>query len=151
MARIDNKARLSENVDSPEVLEEKCLKLVELIKNARCTIVYTGAGISTAASIPDYRGPSGLWTLARQGKIPSTSVNPIASSPTTAHIVLKELCRNGWVRHVVSQNCDGLHLRSGIPRHMLSEIHGNTTIEVCSNCDKEYIRNFDVTVNSGFE
>ena len=75
----------------------------------------------------------------------------MASTPTTAHIVLKELCRNGWVRHVVSQNCDGLHLRSGIPRHMLSEIHGNTTIEVCSNCDKEYIRNFDVTVNSGFE
>lgn len=67
-------------------------------------------------------------------------------------MILKEMYRHGIVQHIVSQNCDGLHLRSGVPQKMLSEIHGNMHIEVCARCDppRQFIRPFDVTQNSQF-
>ncbi|OWK14174.1 SIRT7 [Cervus elaphus hippelaphus] len=106
--------------DDPEELQRKVRELASAVRNAKYLVVYTGAGISTAASIPDYRGPNGVWTLLQKGRS---------------------------VQHVVSQNCDGLHLRSGLPRSAMSELHGNMYIEVCTACtpNREYVRVFDVT------
>jgi NAD-dependent deacetylase sirtuin 7 len=62
------KERLQEIEDPPDLLAEKCHKLAEALANSTNLVVYTGAGVSTAARIPDYRGTNGIWTLLQQGK-----------------------------------------------------------------------------------
>ncbi|KAJ7390165.1 NAD-dependent protein deacetylase sirtuin-7 [Desmophyllum pertusum] len=144
------KRRVEEVLDPPDVLDEKTTELAEAIVKAKCVVVYTGAGVSTAASIPDYRGPDGVWTrLSRGEKL--GSYNLADADPTLTHMSITKLYQEGLVKHVVSQNCDGLHVRSGLPPEALSEVHGNMFVEVCTECeenDKIYYRLFDVTENT---
>ena len=35
--------------------------LVRVISESKYVLLFTGAGISTASGIPDFRGPDGLW------------------------------------------------------------------------------------------
>ena len=57
---------------------------------------------------------------------------------------LVALLHTGKLQHIVSQNVDGLHLRSGIPRSRLAELHGNCFAEQCTKCKREYIRDFEM-------
>ena len=53
-----NDEDLTEYYDAPNELKAKIKKLAALVQKSKHMVAYTGAGISTSAKIPDYRGPN---------------------------------------------------------------------------------------------
>uniref|UniRef100_A0A1D1Z5L9 NAD-dependent protein deacetylase SRT1 n=1 Tax=Anthurium amnicola TaxID=1678845 RepID=A0A1D1Z5L9_9ARAE len=136
---------MSEIFDSPDVMQGKIEELAALIKKSRHLVAFTGAGISTSSGIPDFRGPKGIWTLQHEGKsLPEASLPFHRAMPSLTHMALVELERAGILKFLISQNVDSLHLRSGIPREKLAELHGNSFRELCPSCGFEYIRDFEI-------
>ncbi|XP_017154670.1 NAD-dependent protein deacetylase Sirt6 isoform X2 [Drosophila miranda] len=125
LSPYENKGILGipECFDSDDTVINKCTELANLIKDSRHVVFHTGAGISTSAGIPDFRGPKGVWTLEKKGEIPKLNTSFDKATPTKTHMALRALVEAGYVQYVVSQNIDGLHLRSGLKRRYLSELH----------------------------
>ena len=125
--------------------------LAELIRGSEHILVFTGAGISTASGIPDFRGPQGVWKTktpifyrafmtdadARvaywQQKAEGAEILA-AAAPNASHRAVVELERAGKVELVVTQNIDGLHSEAGTTSDLLVEIHGTAREIECQSC-----------------
>jgi NAD-dependent deacetylase len=120
-------------------------------RDAKRTVVLTGAGLSTASGIPDFRSPGGRWEryqpvpiqdfLAREEsreeywRYKGETWQVIrAAEPNAAHGALADLARAGRVHLLVTQNVDGLHERSGFPAERLVNIHGTDGAVACVAC-----------------
>lgn len=58
------------------------------IQGAERVVAFTGAGISTACGIPDFRGPKGIWTLQRDGQpLPRLQTSFVYAKPSLTHMV----------------------------------------------------------------
>eukprot|EP00475_Leptophrys_vorax_P026101 TRINITY_DN3660_c0_g1_i1.p1 TRINITY_DN3660_c0_g1~~TRINITY_DN3660_c0_g1_i1.p1 ORF type:complete len:601 (+),score=168.48 TRINITY_DN3660_c0_g1_i1:1-1803(+) len=144
-----NDADLTEFFDSEDHLKLKVKWVARQLKKAGHAVVYTGAGISTAAKIPDFRGPDGVWTRRDRGMEGPDGVTMEQAIPTYAHNCLVKLMEEGLVQYLTSQNVDGLHRRSGIPPAKISELHGNCYKEICASCNAEFLRNYDAHAKRG--
>ncbi|XP_014894464.1 NAD-dependent protein deacylase sirtuin-6 [Poecilia latipinna] len=131
---------LPESFDSSEELKAKVESLAQLIKESEYLVVHSGAGISTSSGIPDFRGPKGVWTLEEKGESPHFDTTFEDARPSLTHMALLGLQRAGYLKYLISQNVDGLHVRSGFPRDKLSELHGNMFVEECEKCGRQYVR-----------
>lgn len=115
--------------------------------------VLTGAGISTDAGIPDFRGPNGVWTRnpgaerlssleaylndasVRRASWQNRLASPVFSAqPTRAHHALVDLERRGLLDVVITQNTDGLHLAAGHDPARVLEVHGTAHYAECWSC-----------------
>jgi mono-ADP-ribosyltransferase sirtuin 6 len=132
---------MQEIEDSPEVLAEKLDTLAAMVNASRYFVAYTGAGVSTSAGIPDFRGPEGVWTLEAQGRKRTAATTPcLQARPTLTHMALVTLERQGILKHLISSNCDGIHRKSGFDPTKLTEVHGNGNMEECEDCHTRYYR-----------
>lgn len=105
--------------DPPEVFKEKIAKLVDMVKESKHLVAHTGAGISTSSGIPDFRGPKGVWTLETKGIKPEFNTSFDEAIPSKTHMALVSLEKSGILKYLISQNVDGLHMKSGFPRYAL--------------------------------
>jgi NAD-dependent deacetylase len=115
--------------------------------------VLTGAGISTASGIPDYRGPEGVWTrdpaAAAAFTIDTFLADPDIrvrfwqtyvdhpawrAEPNPAHAALARLDQAGVAVRVLTQNIDGLHQGAGLPARKVIELHGTMWTTSCTRC-----------------
>ena len=147
MANTVDLDNITEYRDDSASTMAKCAQLVDILRSARHAILFTGAGISTSAKIPDFRGPNGVWTRQAQGKDGPECISLRQAVPTPCHRVIAAMVGRNIVQHVVSQNIDGLHRRSGVERARLSELHGNCFLRVCWKCG--YDEETDAEVDSG--
>jgi len=118
-------------------------------------LVLTGAGLSTASGIPDYRDRDGV----RRGSMPvqgpefrkSPAVQrrywarsmvgwPVLANalPNAGHRALAALEAGGQIGSVLTQNVDGLHQQAG-SRSVL-ELHGNIHSVICLDCRAQLSR-----------
>ena len=105
---------LEEVFEKDDIVTQKSKELAALVRHASKIVFITGAGISTASGIPDFRGPKGVWTLEEMGLKPDVNIDFETAMPTFTHFAISEICRmRDKVCHVVSQNVDNLHMRSG--------------------------------------
>lgn len=110
-------------------------------------VFLTGAGISVAAGIPDFRTPgTGLYSRVQELGLPYPEAifsldylreRPIAffrmakgflnykASPVLAHKFMARMDREQQLLKVMTQNIDGLELDAGLQLDKLSQAHGH--------------------------
>lgn len=129
-------------------------RFVELLTRARRVMVFTGAGVSTASGIPDFRGPDGVWKTRRPVELGEFLRSEAArveywrwkdesrprmreAVPNATHRACARLEEAGRLEAVVTQNIDGLHERAGTSRGRLVELHGTDSRVTCLTCGEE--------------
>ncbi|MBN2358968.1 MAG: NAD-dependent protein deacylase, partial [Deltaproteobacteria bacterium] len=125
----------------------------ELMARAHRTVALTGAGVSVASGVPDFRGESGLWRRFDPrvyATIDAFVSDPdrvwqmfravgqlvVEAAPNPAHFALAALERMGLLRAIVTQNIDGLHQLAGSKRVL--EYHGGIGRLHCLGCGAIY-------------
>jgi NAD-dependent deacetylase len=128
-------------------------QVAEVIARRQPCVALTGAGISAESGIPTFRSKGGLWEkfdpavyasieVFRQDPSKYWSIrgefirNYDAYQPNPGHLALTEMENMGLLRHVITQNIDGLHRKAG--SRNVTEIHGSLREVFCVRCEKEY-------------
>jgi NAD-dependent deacetylase len=127
----------------------------ERIRVSKRVTALSGAGLSTSAGIPDFRGPNGLYVTRRYDPETVFDIQAFrrdpkpfydftrdflgtvhSLDPTPTHRFLADLENRGKVTAVVTQNIDALHQKAG-SQNVVS-LHGDYWTSHCLSCNAEF-------------
>ena len=124
--------------------------LAHFLDRAKRVVALTGAGVSTASGIPEYRDREGRWKHAQPVQFADFKGNHLtrrrywarsfagwrrmsSAAPNGAHNALVELEAQGYIDTLVTQNVDGLHTVAG--NRDVVDLHGRLDAVRCLDCD----------------
>jgi NAD-dependent SIR2 family protein deacetylase len=124
--------------------------LARFIERAGSVTALTGAGVSTASGIPEYRDQDGNWKHAKPVQFNDFRARERVRSrywarsfagwhrvndarPNRAHNALAGLEQAGLLKTLITQNVDGLHHRAG--SQSVIDLHGRLDAVRCLSCD----------------
>lgn len=129
-------------------------------KKFKKVVFLTGAGISVAAGIPDFRTPgTGLYSQLQKYDLPYPEaifeisffkkmpepfyklakefLCTIHAKPVKAHKFIKKLDDEKMLLSCFTQNIDGLELDAGLKEDKLVQAHGHMRTAHCIDCKEE--------------
>ncbi|ODS32556.1 MAG: NAD-dependent protein deacetylase [Candidatus Scalindua rubra] len=130
---------------------EQIIAFKSAIDRSKKIVGFTGAGISTESGIPDYRSKGGIWDKfqpvyfeefvsdekkrilywQRKQELWDDLSN---ASTNKGHMFFKHLYDEGKLVGLITQNIDGLHEKSGLPKDIIVNLHGTNLEVVCLDC-----------------
>ena len=136
-------------------MNEKIQELQQIIDNSNHIVFFTGAGVSTASGIPDFRSTDGLYNQKYQfppEKILShhffkqhteeffrfyrdKMLYPDVK-PSFVHQYIATLEKRNKKVTIITQNIDGLHQLAGSTNVL--ELHGSVLRNTCMQCHTKY-------------
>lgn len=136
-------------------------QLKHIIDDSSKIVFFTGAGVSVASGIPDFRSMGGLFDeISKQGQSPEylLSIDHLHDDkesfidfyhkrlliadkkPNVVHQWITQLEQHHKSLGVITQNIDGLHEDAG--SHYIDELHGTLNRFYCINCYSEYSKSY---------
>ncbi len=142
-------------------MEDVIKEVAKVLLESKYAVALTGAGVSTESGIPDFRGPSGIWTRDPEAERRAYEVYDIflrnpreywervvsgtsilgdleKAQPNPSHYAMAEMERMGILKCIITQNIDNLHQKAGSKN--VIDFHGNVLKLRCIRCGERYLK-----------
>lgn len=147
-------------------MDTQIFKFNEQLKKSKRIVFFTGAGVSVASGIPDFRSMGGLFDeILKDGFSPEYLLSHqhlvdnkesfanfyhkrlllADKSPNIVHRFMAELEQKGQSLGVVTQNIDGLHRDAGSKN--VDELHGSLNDFYCIECREPFTKTTVISEN----
>lgn len=124
-------------------------RVAKFLQVSKTSVFFSGAGMSTASGIPDFRSPGGVWSKYQPVYFDDFMANESArqeywrqkseahrefadAQPNDGHHIVANWETSKHLRGVITQNIDELHQRAG--SQSVLELHGTARKIACMDC-----------------